>query len=283
MDFTHGAPRTNRLNRFVQRTAQGFSERGRRRSGRQAAFNKIAEQDYQDRIVTNPEAELGASIMATPTGQGYVAALEDEQTKRARLVFDNEGMDSGTAMAMLRSGRRTEKVDGRYVPGDNDSELTSTQRKALRSMVAEAGNADHIAELWNQGQNMDQSERNSFANDLSRNKPVGVGRGDIANWKAGNFSEFEDVMATSAVRRAFSAQSSAGADASEFNMLSGVMADDARMIRALEREGRSAADLPSVKNQIVEDIRPALTDTQLGASKNRDSIQSLINRHSAGA
>lgn len=79
MDFTHGEARGNRLARFAQRKAKGFSDNSRRRSGRQSAFAEIDKQDYLSRIAANPQQELGDHILTTPTGKRFI---QDSENKR---------------------------------------------------------------------------------------------------------------------------------------------------------------------------------------------------------
>jgi hypothetical protein len=272
-DFVYGKQRQG-IAGFAQKTANGFAMKSRRRAGRQAAYAEIDKDAYKDRLANNPEAELGVAITNTPTGQAYIQGAEEAKTKRARDGFERKGMSSAKAMDALIAGKIKDK------DGDEARELSTAERKALRSMVVEAGDAKHIESLWNQSSGwQDQSERNSFAADLSRNKPTGVGRGDIGKMREGDLKEFKDVLATNAVKGAYNAQGSASADASEVDMLSEVLADSSRMSRVLIEEGKGAGQINDVRQKIANDANAAITDTKLGAGKNRDSLQKIVDAY----
>lgn len=272
-DFIYGQQRKG-IAGFAQRTANGFAMKSRRRAGRQAAYAEIDKDAYKDRLANNPEAELGAAITNTPTGQAYIQGAEEAKTKRARDGFERKGMSSAKAMETLIAGKIKDK------DGDEGRELSTAERKALRSMVVEAGDAKHIESLWNQSSGwQDQSERNSFAADLSRNKPTGVGRGDIGRMREGDLKEFRDVLAANAVKGAYNAQGSASADASEVDMLSEVLADSSRMSRVLIEEGRGAGQINAVRQKVANDANTAITDSRLGAGKNRDSLKKIVDTY----
>lgn len=265
LDFMYG-PERRGLYGFMQRRGQAQ----RKRAGRRAVFADLDKQQYEDRLVENPERELGSTIVGTPAGQARIAAAEAAQAERARATFERDRVGATAAMGMLNSGRNR----------DNNTPLSTADRKALRSIVVEAGDAGNIEQLWNQsGSWQDPSERNSFAADLSKNKPTGVGRGDIANMREGNLKEFRDVLATNAVRGAYNAQGSASADASEVDMLAEVLADGGRMSRALTDEGRGAGQITAVRQKVANDANTAINDTRLGAGKNRDSLQRIVDRY----
>ncbi len=272
-DFIYGQQRKG-IAGFAQRTANSFAMKSRRRAGRQAAYAEIDKDAYKDRLANNPEAELGAAITNTPTGQAYVQSAEEAKTKRARDGFERKGMSSAKAMETLIAGKIKDK------DGDEGRELSTAERKALRSMVVEAGDAKHIESLWNQSSGwQDQSERNSFAADLSRNKPTGVGRGDIGRMREGDLKEFRDVLAANAVKGAYNAQGSASADASEVDMLSEVLADSSRMSRVLIEEGKGAGQINAVRQKVANDANTAITDSRLGAGKNRDSLKKIVDTY----
>lgn len=272
-DFIYGQQRKG-IAGFAQRTANSFAMKSRRRAGRQAAYAEIDKDAYKDRLANNPEAELGAAITNTPTGQAYIQGAEEAKTKRARDGFERKGMSSAKAMETLIAGKIKDK------DGDEGRELSTAERKALRSMVVEAGDAKHIESLWNQSSGwQDQSERNSFAADLSRNKPTGVGRGDIGRMREGDLKEFRDVLAANAVKGAYNAQGSASADASEVDMLSEVLADSSRMSRVLIEEGRGAGQINAVRQKVANDANTAITDSRLGAGKNRDSLKKIVDTY----
>ena len=272
-DFVYGRQRKG-IAGFAQRTANSFAMKSRRRAGRQAAYAEIDKDAYKDRLANNPEAELGAAITNTPTGQAYIQGAEEAKTKRARDGFERKGMSSAKAMETLIAGKIKDK------DGDEGRELSTAERKALRSMVVEAGDAKHIESLWNQSSGwQDQSERNSFAADLSRNKPTGVGRGDIGRMREGDLKEFRDVLAANAVKGAYNAQGSASADASEVDMLSEVLADSSRMSRVLIEEGRGAGQINAVRQKVANDANTAITDSRLGAGKNRDSLKKIVDTY----
>lgn len=221
----------------------------------------------------SPDASTEAIARALSSAEFTINEAEAKEVSAAQIRFENQGITSNTAFAELNS--------------PNISNYSETERKALRQMVVQAGNADHIASLWDSLQSGNQtenlSERTSFAQQVEKNKPVGIGMGAIAQMKSatGTNQTFEQALADGIVAGRFDASGAARADNSELDMVASVAQNATLMADAVNRFNTSNPTRTTTSADVVtklkDDARTARTDSRYNAGKARSSLQTIEN------
>ena len=229
------------------------------------------------------------SALAQARASQELDALDAEDVKASRVLYANEGYNSQKAMDKLAQ--------------DGDR-LSSTERRALRQIVAEEGNADHIRMLWDDSRNWkigegenakpNSAELRAFAEDLKKNKPVGVGMGAISKMQSGKADSFDDVMADGIVAGRFSAANSAGAENEELGQVLDIVRNKPETLnKAIERantatnpdgttrqlrpgeSGYKSAD--DVLGRLNQNVNEAISNPRFNVSKNYGVLEDIAN------
>lgn len=225
------------------------------------------------------ESDIKAALA---NAQFTISEASAQEVKAARVTFEEDGINAGKAAKAL----------------EEDSEKYSESEKiALRQKVVEGGNAADIAKIWDSMEGATQRERNDFAVALQKNKPTGIGMGDIAAMQGGaTINEkgehvrppnFRQALANGIVAKRFDAAGAAKSDNSELDLVHEILKSESSnhyIEEAVVKANKNAeknntpekiTSISEVFKSTKEGATKAIEDPRFNAGKARTSLEPI--------